>query len=63
MGLAHFEKGAIENFNPELGIDDQADLLPYDRKWEYPRENLKLGIEITTYIDIIGFNSILLLKT
>lgn len=43
MGLAHFEKGAIENFNPELGIDDQAELLPYDKKWEYPRENLKLG--------------------
>lgn len=43
MGLSNFEKGNIENINPELGIDDQAELLPYDRKWEFPIEKLKLG--------------------
>nr|XP_033335512.1 vascular endothelial growth factor receptor 1-like [Megalopta genalis] len=39
----HFEKGAVECLNPELTLDDQADLLPYDKKWEFPIENLKLG--------------------
>lgn len=44
MGLENFEKGNIENINPELGIDDQAELLPYDKKWEFPIEKLKLGM-------------------
>ncbi|XP_019866136.2 vascular endothelial growth factor receptor 1 isoform X3 [Aethina tumida] len=39
-GLAHFQKGQAENINPDLGIDEQADLLPYDKKWEFPVENL-----------------------
>lgn len=49
LGLANFEKGAVENINPELGIDDQAELLPYDRKWEFPIEQLKLGKYLYTY--------------
>lgn len=44
MGLSHFEGGATECLNPDLGVDDQAELLPYDKKWEFPREKLKLGI-------------------
>lgn len=39
----HFEEGAIENLNMDLGVEDQAELLPYDRKFEFPREKLKLG--------------------
>ncbi|PSN38416.1 hypothetical protein C0J52_16327, partial [Blattella germanica] len=42
-GLANFEKGALENINPELPVDEQAELLPYDKKWEFPEERLKLG--------------------
>lgn len=42
-GLDNFEKGALECLNPELRVDDQAELLPYDKKWEFPREKLKLG--------------------
>ncbi|XP_076384324.1 vascular endothelial growth factor receptor 1-like [Megalopta genalis] len=42
-GLTHFEKGAVESLNPDLTVDDQADLLPYDKKWEFPRAKLKLG--------------------
>lgn len=42
-GLENFDKGALENLNPELTVDDQAELLPYDKKWEFPREKLKLG--------------------
>ncbi|XP_078051954.1 vascular endothelial growth factor receptor 1-like, partial [Augochlora pura] len=41
-GLMHFEKGAVESLNPDLAIDDQADLLPYDKKWEFPSDRLKL---------------------
>jgi len=42
-GLTHFEKGALESLNPDLTIDDQAELLPYNKKWEFPRRQLKLG--------------------
>lgn len=42
-GLTHFEEGALECLNPELTVDDQAELLPYDKKWEFPRERLKFG--------------------
>lgn len=48
-GLANFEKGALESINPELPVDEQADLLPYDRTWEFPREKLILGIEVQNY--------------
>lgn len=42
-GLENFEKGAIDSLNPDLPVDDQAELLPYDKKWEFPKESLKLG--------------------
>lgn len=42
-GLMHFEEGALECLNPDLTVDDQAELLPYDKKWEFSRERLKLG--------------------
>ncbi|XP_034249879.1 vascular endothelial growth factor receptor 1 isoform X2 [Thrips palmi] len=42
-GLMHFEEGAIENLNMDIGVEDQAELLPYDRKYEFPRDKLKLG--------------------
>lgn len=45
-GLMHFEEGALECLNPDLTVDDQAELLPYDKKWEFPRERLKLGEEV-----------------
>ncbi|XP_023029906.2 PDGF- and VEGF-receptor related isoform X3 [Leptinotarsa decemlineata] len=46
LGLLNFEKGAIENLNPDLGIDEQAELLPYDKEWEFPIEQLKLGKQL-----------------
>jgi FMS-like tyrosine kinase 1 len=46
LGLENFEKGGLENINPELRLEDQVDLLPYDKKWEIPRENIKLGKEL-----------------
>ncbi|XP_067624151.1 vascular endothelial growth factor receptor 1 isoform X3 [Eurosta solidaginis] len=45
-GLANFEEGAVEHINPALTLDEQADLLPYDRAFEFPREKLKLGKQL-----------------
>lgn len=44
LGLENFHNGNPENLNPELGIDDQADLLPYNKKFEFPIEHLKIGM-------------------
>lgn len=27
-------------------MDDQAELLPYDKKWEFPRQKLKIGKQL-----------------
>ncbi|XP_046748827.1 mast/stem cell growth factor receptor Kit-like [Diprion similis] len=45
-GLTHFEDGALECLNPDLTVGEQAELLPYDKKWEFPREDLKLGKQL-----------------
>jgi len=29
--------------NPNLPIDEQIELLPYDHRWEFPRHKLILG--------------------
>ncbi|XP_014203976.1 vascular endothelial growth factor receptor 1 [Copidosoma floridanum] len=42
----HFEEGAVNSINPELSIGDQAQLLPYDTKWEFPRRKIKLGKQL-----------------
>lgn len=42
-GLDHFEKGNLESFNPDVALHDQAYLLPYNRRYEFPKEQLKLG--------------------
>ena len=41
-GLQNFEDGNMEHINPALSMDEQADLLPYDRRFEFPRDKLKL---------------------
>ena len=41
--LDMFDKGNPESINPDLPIDEQTELLPYDQRWEFPRERLKLG--------------------
>lgn len=45
-GLANFEEGSPEQINPALALDEQADLLPYDKQFEFPREKLKLGKQL-----------------
>ncbi|KAH1027653.1 vascular endothelial growth factor receptor 1-like isoform X2 [Dendroctonus ponderosae] len=46
LGLENFHNGNPENLNPDLGIDDQAELLPYNKKFEFPAENLKIGKQL-----------------
>ncbi|KAJ6224976.1 hypothetical protein RDWZM_003521 [Blomia tropicalis] len=38
-----FEHGQMEMFNPEMPLDEQIDLLPYDSRFEFPKERLELG--------------------
>ncbi|KAL7045402.1 hypothetical protein ACKWTF_002226 [Chironomus riparius] len=45
-GLANFEEGNIESIDPDVNLDEQADLLPYDKNFEFPREKLKLGKQL-----------------
>lgn len=44
-GLANFEEGDLDGINPELALHEQADRLPYNRKFEFSKEKLKLGKE------------------
>ncbi|XP_013783997.1 mast/stem cell growth factor receptor kita-like [Limulus polyphemus] len=43
FSYAQFEHGQLHMFNPDLPLDEQIELLPYDNHWEFPKENLKLG--------------------
>lgn len=38
-----FENGDIEQWNPDLDIEEQADLLSYIKEWNFPQNKLKLG--------------------
>ncbi|XP_055307327.1 platelet-derived growth factor receptor alpha-like [Sitodiplosis mosellana] len=44
--LKCFELGNVDGISSNLTLDEQADLLPYDRKYEFPREKLKLGAQL-----------------
>ncbi|XP_042875758.1 vascular endothelial growth factor receptor 1-like [Penaeus japonicus] len=35
-----FIEGSPENLNPDIGLDQQADLLPYDNKYEVSRDSI-----------------------
>lgn len=45
-GLANFEEGNIESIDPDVNLDEQADLLPYNKDVEFPRDKLKLGKQL-----------------
>lgn len=38
----NFEEGNPGSINPNLPLDEQADLLPYDTRFEIPRDKIKL---------------------
>jgi hypothetical protein len=37
-------RGNPNEMNDDLSLDDQIEILPYDRRWEFPRNRLKLGM-------------------
>lgn len=41
--MADFENGNPEFINPELSLIEQANLLPYNKKFEFLSDRLKLG--------------------
>lgn len=41
-----FVAGDPTAINPDLGVDDQAELLPYNREYEFPRDKLSLGKQV-----------------
>ena len=43
LELEQFRTGRMSEFNPELPIEEQAQLLPYDDEWEFPKDRLHLG--------------------
>jgi len=45
-GLANFEEGNLESLDPDVNLDEQADLLPYNKDVEFPRDKLKLGKQL-----------------
>ncbi|XP_013174912.1 PREDICTED: vascular endothelial growth factor receptor 1 [Papilio xuthus] len=45
-GLLYFEEGVTKSLNPDIGIDEQAELLPYDNRFEFPAEKLLLGKQL-----------------
>ncbi|XP_016967543.1 vascular endothelial growth factor receptor 1 isoform X6 [Drosophila biarmipes] len=45
-GLANFEEGAVAHINPDMTLDEQAEFLPYNRQFEFPRANLTLGKQL-----------------
>uniref|UniRef100_A0A8W7JAA2 receptor protein-tyrosine kinase n=1 Tax=Anopheles albimanus TaxID=7167 RepID=A0A8W7JAA2_ANOAL len=47
-GLANFEEGNLGCYNPDVALDEQADLLPYNSEYEFPRDRLKLGKQLGT---------------
>ncbi|XP_054159954.1 vascular endothelial growth factor receptor 2-like [Oppia nitens] len=38
-----FSRGQIDLINPDLPLDEQIDLLPYDSRCEFPIDNLEFG--------------------
>ncbi len=44
-GLMHFEEGALECLNPDLTVDDQAELLPYDKKVGVSKGTIKSSVK------------------
>ncbi|KAJ6641852.1 Vascular endothelial growth factor receptor 1 [Pseudolycoriella hygida] len=44
--IIDFDDGNPEGLNPDLALHEQADLLPYNKRYEFPRDKLKLGKQL-----------------
>ncbi|XP_046645651.1 vascular endothelial growth factor receptor 1-like [Daphnia pulicaria] len=38
--------GNLKELNPQLSIEEQTELIPYDKGWEFPRCRLTLGVTL-----------------
>ncbi|XP_046457985.1 vascular endothelial growth factor receptor 1-like [Daphnia pulex] len=38
--------GNPREINDQLNLDEQVEILPYDKRWEFPRSRLKLGVQL-----------------
>lgn len=45
-GLHRFEEGDADSIDPDIPLAAQADLLPYDSEYEFPKRQLKLGEQL-----------------
>ncbi|XP_049548172.1 platelet-derived growth factor receptor alpha-like [Anopheles darlingi] len=45
-GLVNFEEGYMKGFNPEVALHEQADLLPYDTDYEFPKERIEFSKQL-----------------
>jgi serine/threonine protein kinase len=46
-GIKELLEGNVERFDSDLPLDQQTELLPYDKThWEIPRQHIKLGIQL-----------------
>ncbi|CAL4061662.1 unnamed protein product, partial [Meganyctiphanes norvegica] len=41
-----FEKGNVGDLNQDCLADEQAQLLPYDKQWEIPRDDIDMGKQL-----------------
>ncbi|XP_059351244.1 fibroblast growth factor receptor 4-like isoform X2 [Daphnia carinata] len=46
MRLEGLLQGDQSRLNRDLPLEEQADLLPYDKRWEFPRNRLRLGKQL-----------------
>jgi hypothetical protein len=42
--LIRLLKGNIDQIKKQSPIEEQIEFLPYDKRWEFPRNRLKLGL-------------------
>lgn len=52
-GILNLQGSDIKKWNTNLSVNEQANVLPYDTKWEFPIEQLKLGNLKNSYYVIL----------
>ncbi|XP_055376081.1 platelet-derived growth factor receptor alpha isoform X2 [Condylostylus longicornis] len=47
IGIENFEEGCVGQINESMTLDEQAELLPYDKnRYEFPKEKIHLGKQL-----------------
>ncbi|KAI9558888.1 hypothetical protein GHT06_015678 [Daphnia sinensis] len=45
-GAKKLLEGNLKHVNQQLSMEEQIELLPYDKRWEFPKNRLALGIQL-----------------